>query len=252
MKISRLFFSLFLFIALFGSELFSASLPLTIEGEYLIRLPSSTKYIRSTLKSFPDNIICSIPNDRSASDTLLILDGHRVKLYPGASFKISKGAFIPLLGRFEFSTSDDDENTINIIANNCNAAYNFGHFLIEATPDNGVFFAMKSKGSAWVKDLYRKVYELKQGQQVQIPIFGQSISKNHLEAFWGKAPSSFGHLGEAGQETAYGIVGKDSNFSSSSIKSSKESENTDEEDSETEEQPETEEDSTITDNDRDD
>ena len=206
MKLNKVLFALMLL--LIASKLFSASLPIEIDGDYQIRLPDSGRYVSDKSGKFPDNVIITIPNKNIASTTFLILDGHKVRLYSGASFKISKGSFIPLIGRFEFSSDDEDLNTINIIANNCNAAYTFGHFLIEVTPDNGVFFAMKSKGSAWVKDVYRKVYELKPGQQVQVPLYGSSVSRNHVESFWGKNPSSFGNLGEVGQETAYGIVGK--------------------------------------------
>lgn len=211
-------------------NLFSASLPLDIEGNYLIRLPGSSKAVHNDNKVFPDNAIYSIPNEEKASDTLLLLDGHKVKLYPGASFKISKGILIPLVGRFEFSTSDDEANSINIAAINCNAAYTCGHFFIEATPDNGIFFAMKSKGNVWVKDISRNVYELKQGQQIQVPLYGQTVLKSHVESFWGKKPSSFGNLGEVGQETAYGIAGTGSGYSSDSSKSSDADETDTEED----------------------
>ena len=227
-KNSLLIISLFIFGI--AQNLFSASLPLDIEGEYLIRLPRSSRAVHNDKKVFPDNAIYSIPNEEKASDTLLLLDGHKIKLYPGSSFKISKGILIPLVGRFEFSSTDDEANSINIAANNCNAAYTYGHFFIEATPDNGVFFAMKSKGSAWVKDIARNVYELKQGQQIQVPLYGQTVLKSHVESFWGKKPSSFGHLGEVGQETAYGIAGTGSGYSSNSTKSSNATEKDAEED----------------------
>ena len=220
MKTNNSLLILSLIILFATRNLFSAPLPLDIEGEYLIRLPGSSKAVHNNNKVFPDNAIYSIPNKEKASDTILLLDGHRIKLYPGASFKISKGLLIPLVGRFEFSTSDNEADSVNIAANNCNAAYTYGHFLIEVTPDNGVFFAMKSKGSAWVKDIARKVYDLKQGQQIQVPLYGQTVLKSHVESFWGKKPSSFGHLGEVGQETAYGIAGTGSGYSSNSKKSS--------------------------------
>ena len=221
-----------LFIAWAVQNLYSASLPLEIEGDYLIRLPGSSRAVRNKYKVFPDNAIYSIPSEEKASDTILLLDGHRIKLFPGASFKISKGLLIPLVGRFEFSSSDNATSSINIAANNCNAAYSFGHFFIEATPDNGVFFAMKSKGSAWVKDISRKVFELRQGQQIQVPLYGQTVLKSHVESFWGKKPSSFGHLGEVGQETAYGIAGTGSGYTSNSNKSSENSEKDTEENDE--------------------
>ncbi len=200
---------LILFLSFIGiNKIFAVSLPVAIEGNYLIRLPGSGRYIQKNLPKLPDNTIISIPLE-NASNSLLILDSHNIKLYPGAVFKISKGSFIPMAGRFEFSSEEKTAtSTINIVANNCNAGYRYGHFLVEVTPDNGIFFAMKNKGLAWVKDIYRKVFELKQGQQVHIPLFGQSKLRNTIEAFWGKEPSSFGHLGEVGQETAYGIVGK--------------------------------------------
>ena len=203
----------FLFIIslfLFYTELFGASLPLSIEGNHLIRLPGSSKYIEDKLTTVPDNIIIFVPEANNASNSILNLDGHSIKLYPGSVFKISKGFFMPMSGRFEFTSDETATNSINIIANNCNAGYSYGHFLIEATPDNGIFFAMKNNGSAWIKDLSRKVFELKQGQQVQVPLYGNSVIRSRVESFWGKEPSSFGNLGEVGQETAYGIVGKES------------------------------------------
>ena len=203
------------------NNLFAASLPINITGDYYIRLSWSSRYIRNPLSTIPDNSIISIA-DNNASESFLLLDGHQIKLFPGAVFKISKGSFCPLVGRFEFSSDETASNSISIIANNCNAGYGYGHFLIEVTPDNGVFFALKNKGLAWVKDVSRKVFELRQGQQVQVPLYGPSVLKNRVEAFWGKDPSSFGHLGEIGQETAYGIVGKDS-FYSKSKKSKKDS-----------------------------
>ena len=231
---SLLFLTLFFF--LFVQGLYSASLPIDIEGDYLIRLPNSSRAIHSRNKIFPDNAIFSIPNEEKASDTLLILDSHRIKLYPGASFKINKGLLIPLVGRFEFSSNENATNSIIIVANNCNAEYSYGHFFIEATPDNGIFFALKSKGSVWVKDTYRKVFELKQGQQIQVPLYGQSVLKSHVESFWGKKPSSFGRLGEVGQETAYGIAGTGSGYSSISKGASDSSESDDEEDESQEEE----------------
>ena len=196
-------------------SVFADSLPIEVTGDYFIRLPRSSRYIRNPLSTIPENAIVSINENNNASESFLLLDGHRIKLFPGAVFKISKGSFSPLVGRFEFTSDETASNTINIVANNCNAGYSYGHFLIEVTPDNGVFFALKNKGLAWVKDVSRKVFELRQGQQVQVPLFGPSVLKSRVEAFWGKDPSSFGHLGEIGQETAYGIVGKDSFYSKS-------------------------------------
>ena len=187
--------------------LVSASLSVDIVGDYFIRLPHSSRYVRNTLSNLPDDVIFCIPEIENATSTTAIVDGHSVKLYPGASFRVSKASFIPLTGRFEFSTLETAGKSISIVANNCNAGYFCGHFLLEATPDNGVFFAMKDKGRAWVKDISRNVFELKAGQQVHIPKFGNGVFKNRLDAFWGKAPSSFKHLGEVGQETAYGLVG---------------------------------------------
>ncbi len=237
----RKYNNLFLLIILFSFVLvlntgFATSLPLEIEGDYSIRLPNSGKYIRNYLGKLPDNIIISVPNNnKKASDSIAIIDGHRIKLFQGASFKISKGSFIPLLGRFEFNSDETATNSISIVANNCNAGYFYGNFFIEVTPDNGVFFALKNKGNAWVKDINRKVFELKQGQQVQVPLFGSSVLRNHVEAFWGKEPSSFGHLGEVGQETAYGIVGKESLTTNKTEQDNSELDNNEDNDDESEE-----------------
>ncbi len=211
MKANNCFFITILFCC-FANIIFGASLPIDIIGDYYIRPSGSSRYIRNPLPTIPDRAIISIPDNDNASDSFLLLDGHKIKLYPGAVFKIQNSSFFPLVGRFEFSSDETATNSISIIANNCNSGYSFGHFLIEVTPDNGVFFALKNNGRAWVKDISRKVFELKQGQQVQIPLYGPSVLKSRVEAFWGKDPSSFGRLGEVGQETAYGIVGKDSSI----------------------------------------
>lgn len=218
-KISLLFF-LYLFLSCNSNILASScSLPISINGYYLIRLPGSSRFIHNTSTNLPDNSIFSIPDTNNASNTSIMIDGHLVKAYPGTVFKVSKGSFIPLSGRFEFSSDETATSSISIIANNCNAGYSFGHFLIESTPDNGVFFAMKNKGNVWIKDQHRKVFELKPGQQLHVPLFGESILRNRVEAFWGKEPSSFNNLGEVGQETAYGIV--NSSSLKSTLKSSK-------------------------------
>lgn len=206
----------------FSAGLQAASLPISIEGEHMIRLPGSSRYIKDTFQKLPDNVIVSIPDLETASSTSAIVDGHTIKLYPGVTFKISKGMFIPLTGRFEFSPEDTATTSINIVAHNCNAGYKSGHFLIEATPDNGTFFALKDNGSVWIKDISRNVFELKSGQQIHIPMFGNAILKPRLEAFWGKEPSSFNSLGEVGQETAYGIVGSDFSNKYSKKKDTKE------------------------------
>lgn len=231
MKLYKIISFIVFCILTINNQLLSASLPMSIEGNYLIRLPGSSRYIKNNLTSFPENCIFSVPEkDNNASFSMLILDGHNIKLYPGTVFKVSKGSFYPMSGRFEFSSDENATNSLSIVANNCNAGYNYGHFLIEVTPDNGVFFALKNNGSVWVKDVYRKVFELKQGQQVQVPLFGETRFKSRVEAFWGKSPSSFGHLGEVGQETAYGIVGKELTITKTS-KSSKDKQ-ADEDDSE--------------------
>lgn len=187
----------------------AASLPITLEGEHMIRLSGSSRYIKDTFDKLPDNVIVCIPDIENASSTSAIIAGHRINLYPGVTFKISKGAFIPLTGRFEFSPDNTAASSISIVAHNCNAGYYSGHFLIEATPDNGTFFALKDNGTVWIKDIARNIFELKSGQQVHVPMFGKAVFKPRLEAFWGKEPSSFNSLGEVGQEIAYGIVGTD-------------------------------------------
>lgn len=208
------------FVLLSYWEVSAASIPLSIEGEYLIRFPGSSSYTKDNTSDFPENAIISIPDKKYSEPVNSVLDGCSLKLYPGVSFRISKGYFLPLTGRFEFISNAIATKSINIIGSNYNAGYMNGHFLIEVTPDNGVFFALKDKGIAWVKDSARKVFSLKNGQQVHIPMFGAGVIKNRLESFWGKAPSSYGALGEVGQETAYGIVGFD--LSNNKVKNEKE------------------------------
>ena len=120
MKTNNSLLFLFFIFLFAGQNLFSAPFSLDIEGEYLIRFPGSSKAVHNHSNLFPDNAIYSVPNEEKASDTILLLDGHRIKLHPGASFKVSKGLFIPLVGRFEFSTKDNEADSVNIVANNCN------------------------------------------------------------------------------------------------------------------------------------
>lgn len=205
-KNCKIIITVFCFFLLFTVALSAKSLEYSISGDYMVRLPGSSVYIKSTLSNFPNNTIFSIPDINVASCSSLLLEGHQIKLYPGTVFKFNKECFVPLAGRFEFSTDDNESTPINIVANNCNAGYISGHFFIEVTPDNGVFFVLKNKGSVWIKDINRKVFELKQGQQVHVPLFGDSVFKNRVDSFWGKPPSSFKNLSEAGQETSYGIL----------------------------------------------
>lgn len=198
-------------LLVFCRNVSAAVQPLTIQGKYFIRLPDSSRFSENPVdERIPDGSIVSIPKVRNASTSILLLNGHKVVLYPGATFKWRKTVLTPLSGRFEFSSEEGSGfDSVNIATKNCNAGYKYGRFLIEATPDNGVFFAMRNSGSAWIKDIYRNVFELKAGQQIHIPLFGQAVSKNRLEAFWGKESSSFANLGEVGQEASYGIVGQD-------------------------------------------
>mgnify|MGYP003289959125 CR=1 FL=1 len=196
-------------VALFSTCILNslfAEYSVSIEGNHLIRLPGSSRYREDNFERFPNNSIISVPDERNASSSYLLLNEHRIQLYPGCVCKISDATLIPLSGRFEFDSDATATTSVFIATDRCNASYSSGNFFIEATPDNGVFFALKDNGKIWIKDSYRQVFEMRSGQQIHIPLFGTSVLKNHMEGFWNREPSGFDNLGEAGQEGAYGIV----------------------------------------------
>lgn len=213
-----------------------ASTTAHVEGAHKIRLAGTARYISKELDSIPNNSIVMIPDTRNASPSTLIFETHSIKVFPGAVFKIIGKILQPLSGRFEFNT-DVASGSLSIYTERCNIGYRKGNFLIESTPDNGVFFALKNNGDVWLKDSYRKVYEMVSSQQIHIPVFGETVVKNRLEGFWYDEPAGFDDTGDAGVEIGYGIAGTgttkyDANKSESEKDKSEDSEKELSEDSE--------------------
>ncbi len=199
---------IFFCLTLFSGVVYTAFASTTahVEGAHKIRLAGTARYISKELDNIPNNSIVMIPDTRNASPSTLIFETHSIKVFPGAVFKIVGKILQPLSGRFEFNT-DVASGSLSIYTERCNIGYRKGNFLIEATPDNGVFFALKNNGDVWLKDSYRKVYEMVSSQQIHIPVFGETVVKNRLEGFWYDEPAGFDDTGDAGIEIGYGIAG---------------------------------------------
>jgi hypothetical protein len=69
--------------------------------------------------------------------------------------------------------------------------YNSGRLLLEVTPDDGTFIALRNKGDAFVKALNRQIFDLAAGQEVYFPLFGEAKLKKRLSGFWSDPPTGF-------------------------------------------------------------
>lgn len=195
----RLFIALCCFFPAFAaagaSEVFRYRVELP-ENVYL-RVPGQTEF--SLYKSgdtiCPNSLITVKPlaKDSLATDAAILIGSHSLTLLPGSTLRILADGIYPLLGRFEINSETASE-PLMIVSRRFTGGYGSGKLLIEATPDNGVFVAMRNKGDAWFKDSYRKIFQLQAGQQLHFPLFGETLQKEGLDGFWAFQPAGFGLL----------------------------------------------------------
>lgn len=138
-----------------------------------------------------------------ATNSALLVGSHTVTFYPGASVRLMNNGIMPLSGRFSITSSEAAE-PVNIFADRFSGSMLDGSLLIEITPDDGAYVAMKNAGSAWFKDRERKVFELNNTRELHFPLFGKTLEQSSLSGFWSVSPSSFAKLrpGWTGEQTA--------------------------------------------------
>lgn len=124
-----------------------------------------------------------------ATDSKMLVGSYTVIMLPGASIKLSSRGLIPLAGRFIIS--GEGKEPLVFAGRAFELYYRSGRLLIEVTPDDGTFIALRNKGDAFVKSLNRSVYDLEAGQEVHFPLFGQAKLKKRMSGFWNDPPTGF-------------------------------------------------------------
>ena len=128
-----------------------------------------------------------------ATNSELLVGSHTVTFYPGATVRLLENGLYPISGRLTIMSQPASE-PLNLLAQRFSGAILSGNLLIEVTPDEGTYIAMKKKGSAWFKDRARKIFELKNTGQLHFPLFGETVDQPELSGLWSLPPSSFAQL----------------------------------------------------------
>ena len=125
-----------------------------------------------------------------ATETKIVCGSHTVSFFPGATVKILAEGLQPLSGRIEILSEAATEPIAIRTARFSGEIYD-GHLLLEVTPDDGTFIAMRNRGQAWFKDRTRKIFELENGHELHFPLFGPAVEMPVLSGFWSDQPGSF-------------------------------------------------------------
>ena len=183
------FWALALCCSVNGSE----SLNIEMTGKCL-RLVSKTA---SEPAYICENDVVFVPPDSNnplATDSVILLNKHKVVIYPASSVKILKNGFVPLSGRVELSNEDESLPGLKFESRKYVGEYIYGNFKIEVTPDSGTYFAMSGEGYAWIKDRDRKTIEFKRNTELYFPLYGNFTTSRTLSSFWNERPSNFGKI----------------------------------------------------------
>ncbi len=168
-----------------------------VNGTFFCRTPDRVPFMRyiagETLTAGSILTVRSSVENPAATDSAVLLGSHTITFYPGASIRLLDNGIMPLSGRLAIISTEAAE-AINIFAARFSGAMLDGCLLIEITPDDGAYVAMKSAGSAWFKDRERKVFELNNARQLHFPLFGKTLEQNSPGGFWSLPPSSFAAL----------------------------------------------------------
>lgn len=163
------------------------------EGICYIRLPGFRNYIlQENISNPPEGSFITIkPSVESpiATQSVMLIGSYSMIMYPGAVLRINEKSSTPITGRFVISGRG--EEPFILISRYFELQFFDGEVMIEVTPDNGTYIAMPKKGDAFVKDLYRNVYDLKSRNELYFPLFGESKLSKRLSSFWQDAPTAF-------------------------------------------------------------
>ncbi|GEM_PF-5979835 len=135
-----------------------------------------------TISVLPDTIF------PLATSSRLIIGSTSITLYPGAMLKINAGLFQPLSGRFLINNENEASDHVAFGNRRFMARFYTGEYLLEITPRNTVWIAMRKSGEGWVKDFERRIIEFQPGTEVEIPPFSSTVVKETISSRWEKAP----------------------------------------------------------------
>lgn len=167
---------------------------LVLTPGFYVRDPGAVAFrlINATQTIEPDSILTvkSFFSSPLATETRAVCGSHTISFFPGATVKILKDSLQPLSGRIEI-TSEAATEPLAIRTARFSGEISDGRLLLEVTPDNGVFVAMRNRGQAWFKDRSRKIFELENGHELHFPLFGPTVEMPVISGFWSDQPSSF-------------------------------------------------------------
>jgi len=167
---------------------------LVLTPGFYVRDPGAVAFrlINATQTIEPDSILTvkSFFSSPLATETRAVCGSHTISFFPGATVKILKDSLQPLSGRIEI-TSEAATEPLAIRTARFSGEIFDGRLLLEVTPDNGVFVAMRNRGQAWFKDRSRKIFELENGHELHFPLFGPTVEMPVISGFWSDQPSSF-------------------------------------------------------------
>ncbi|PKL42754.1 MAG: hypothetical protein CVV41_12025 [Candidatus Riflebacteria bacterium HGW-Riflebacteria-1] len=164
-----------------------------LTGPCYFRLPGFHSFVfQNGADSVPEGTLVTVRPDVQnpvASKSCLIVGSYTVTLFPGATFKAMRRAFIPLSGRFMFD--GEGAETLIFTTRAFELHYRSGRLLLEITPDDGTFIALRNKGDVFVKAINRRIYDLEAGHELHFPLFGAAKLKKRLSGFWEDPPTGF-------------------------------------------------------------
>jgi len=201
--------TLFVLLNLFwaGLCLYASSLPerLTLTPGFYLRSPGLVGFrLFADGQPIEAGSIVTVKSSFSvplATETKILCGSHTISFFPGATVKILADALQPLAGRIEI-ISEASLEPLAIRTARFSGEISDGHLLLEVTPDNGTYVAMRSSGAAWFKDRSRKIFELENGHELHFPLFGPAVEMPVLSGFWSDNPSSFSSVGKKAADRA--------------------------------------------------
>lgn len=181
------------FLATIPSWAAEKNVAVSFSGPCYFRLPGFHSFVfQDGADSVPEGTLVTVRPDVQnpvASESRLMVGSYTVTLLPGATFKAMRRGFVPLSGRFLFDGEGNE--ALIFTTRSFELHYKRGRLLLEITPDDGTFIALRNKGDVFVKALNRHIYDLAAGNELHFPLFGAAKLKKRLSGFWDDPPTGF-------------------------------------------------------------
>lgn len=211
----KLFIKFYLFLMIFNCVIFAENKPanaetksynksfnflenVVVKGNVLARKPFGVYYdhIPENVKIPENSVILAIPDKQNplATDSAIIIGSHTITLFPAASLRLTKEGIVPLTGRINLNTQEENSPPLFIDTRKCHGEYYYGNLFIEMDPEDNIFIAMQNTGKAWFKDTSLTLFELNDSYELLFPLYGLATSKRKLSTFWNSPPKTFGNL----------------------------------------------------------